>query len=79
MVLEQVCEYLCYNLKYKDQTDVADFDISPEMSLELLMAADYLDGKLSRFLQKASLTSFSLTNIQLIISFIDSSIPFNSV
>ncbi|KAA8912594.1 hypothetical protein TRICI_003432 [Trichomonascus ciferrii] len=45
MVLEKVCEYLCYNLKYKDQTDVADFDISPEMSLELLMAADYLDGK----------------------------------
>lgn len=57
MVLEKVCEYLCYNLKYKDQADVADFDISPEMSLELLMAADYLDGKLYPILHETTLTA----------------------
>lgn len=43
MVLEKVCEYLCYNEKHKDQIDVPDMDIPPELCLELLMAADYLD------------------------------------
>lgn len=44
-VLEKVCEYLCYNLKYKDEPEPAEFDVPPEMSLELLMAADFLDGE----------------------------------
>jgi transcription elongation factor B subunit 1 len=43
IVLEKVCEYFCYNEKHKDQTNVADMDIPPELCLELLMAADYLD------------------------------------
>lgn len=43
LVLEKVCEYLCYNLKNKNQTNVPDMDIPPELCLELLMAADYLD------------------------------------
>ena len=43
VVLEKVCEYLYYNLKHKDQKDVPDMEISPELCLELLMAADYLD------------------------------------
>lgn len=43
IVLERVCEYLCYNEKNKDQTNVPDMDIPPELCLELLMAADYLD------------------------------------
>jgi transcription elongation factor B subunit 1 len=43
VVLEKVCEYFCYNEKHKDQTNVADMDIPPELCLELLMAADYLD------------------------------------
>jgi transcription elongation factor B subunit 1 len=43
VVLEKVCEYFCYNEKHKDQTNVPDMDIPPELCLELLMAADYLD------------------------------------
>ncbi|KAL4882610.1 BTB/POZ protein [Aspergillus karnatakaensis] len=43
IVLEKVCEYLCYNEKNKNQTNVPDMDIPPELCLELLMAADYLD------------------------------------
>jgi elongin-C len=43
MVLEKICEYLYYNEKYADATDVPDMDIPPELCLELLMAADYLN------------------------------------
>ncbi|EEA28784.1 elongin C [Talaromyces marneffei ATCC 18224] len=43
VVLEKVCEYFCYNDKMKEQVNVADMDIPPELCLELLMAADYLD------------------------------------
>jgi elongin-C len=45
VVLEKVCEYFYYNEKYKDAKDVPDLDIPAEMCLELLMAADYLDGE----------------------------------
>lgn len=48
IVLEMICEYLLYNWKYRDQLDVPDFDIPPEMALELLVAADFLDGKFAR-------------------------------
>lgn len=44
LVLEKVCEYLYYNEKHKDSKDVADMDIPAELCLELLMAADYLNG-----------------------------------
>lgn len=43
VVLEKVCEYFLYNEKHKDQLNVPDMDIPPELCLELLMAADYLD------------------------------------
>jgi len=43
VVLEKVCEYFCYNEKNKEQSNVSDMDIPPELCLELLMAADYLD------------------------------------
>ncbi|KAL3433513.1 BTB/POZ protein [Aspergillus tetrazonus] len=43
VVLEKVCEYFCYNEKNKNQANVPDMDIPPELCLELLMAADYLD------------------------------------
>lgn len=43
VVLEKVCEYFLYNEKHKDQVNVPDMDIPPELCLELLMAADYLD------------------------------------
>lgn len=44
VVLEKVCEYLYYSYKYKDAADVPDMEIPPELCLELLMAADYLNG-----------------------------------
>jgi hypothetical protein len=43
-VLEKVCEYFYYNEKFKDAKDVPDMDFPLELSLELLMAADYLNG-----------------------------------
>ena len=42
VVLEKVCEYLYYNVKHKDEKDVPDMEIPPELCLELLMAADFL-------------------------------------
>ena len=50
VVLEKVCEYLYYNLKNKDQKDVPDMEIPPELCLELLMAADYLNGEYTHLL-----------------------------
>jgi len=43
VVLEKVCEYFYYNEKNKNQKDVPDMEIPPELCLELLMAADYLN------------------------------------
>ncbi|KAK4983736.1 elongin C [Elasticomyces elasticus] len=43
IVLEKVCEYFYYNEKHKDSRDVPDMDFPPELCLELLMAADFLD------------------------------------
>lgn len=45
VILEKVCEYLYYNEKHKDSKDVPDMEIPPELCLELLMAADYLNGE----------------------------------
>lgn len=44
LVLEKVCEYFYYNEKHKSSKDVPDIDIPAELCLELLMAADYLNG-----------------------------------
>jgi len=41
--MEKVCEYFYYNEKNKNQKDVPDMEIPPELCLELLMAADYLN------------------------------------
>lgn len=46
LVLEKVCEYFYYNEKHKDAKDVPEMDLPTELCLELLMAADYLDGTL---------------------------------
>lgn len=43
--MEKVCEYFYYNQKMKDAKDVGDMDIPAELCLELLMAADYLNGE----------------------------------
>lgn len=46
VILEKVCEYLYYNETHRDQKDVPDMEIPPELCLELLMAADFLNGEL---------------------------------
>ena len=43
-MLEKVCEYFYYNQKHQDAKNVPEMDIPPELCLELLMAADYLNG-----------------------------------
>ena len=43
-MLEKVCEYFYYNEKFKDAKDVPDMEFPLELILELLMAADYLNG-----------------------------------
>ncbi|KAJ2896351.1 transcriptional elongation regulator (elongin c) [Zalerion maritima] len=42
IVLEKVAEYFQYWYRNKDQEDVADLEIPPEICLEVLMAADFL-------------------------------------
>lgn len=44
VLLEAVIDYFYFNLKYRDRTNVPNFDIRPDIALELLMIADYLDG-----------------------------------
>lgn len=43
-MLEKVCEYFYYKEKYQDAKDAPDMDFPLELALELLIAADYLDG-----------------------------------
>jgi elongin-C len=43
VVLQKVVEYFYYNEKHRDSIGVADMEIPPELCLELVMAADYLD------------------------------------
>ena len=43
VLLEKVCDYLYYHLKYKDEKEVPEFVIEPELALNLLVAADFLD------------------------------------
>eukprot|EP00892_Ulva_mutabilis_P002643 jgi/Ulvmu1/1237/UM109_0035.1 len=44
-VLERVCQYFYYKmLNQNPSTSLPEFQIKPEMALELLMAADYLDA-----------------------------------
>merc|ERR1712057_9166 len=45
-ILEKVCQYFHYKLKYTNssQPQVPEFMIEKEVALELLMAANYLDA-----------------------------------
>merc|ERR1712070_1049875 len=45
-VLEKVCQYMHYKLKYTNSTQpqIPEFEIEPELALNLLMAANYLDA-----------------------------------
>lgn len=43
-ILEKVIEYFHYKLKYTNSTaEIPQFPIEPEIALELLMAANFLD------------------------------------
>lgn len=43
-VLEKVCQYFTYKIKYTNSSqEIPDFPIAPEIALELLMAANFLD------------------------------------
>jgi hypothetical protein len=46
IVLEKVAEYFYYHYKHRNSENVPDMEIPPELCLELLMAADYLDSDL---------------------------------
>ncbi|CAG8453963.1 8517_t:CDS:2 [Funneliformis caledonium] len=44
VILEKVCQYLYYKSRYTaSQTDIPAFPIEPNLALELLMVADFLD------------------------------------
>ncbi|VDM54176.1 unnamed protein product [Angiostrongylus costaricensis] len=43
-VLQKVCHYFAYKVRYTSSaTEIPEFIISPEVALELLMAANFLD------------------------------------
>ncbi|KAJ3038923.1 hypothetical protein HK097_002996 [Rhizophlyctis rosea] len=44
VILEKVCKYLYYKVRYTNTpTEIPEFQIEPEIALELLMAADFLE------------------------------------
>jgi transcription elongation factor B subunit 1 len=45
MILEKITEYLYYNYRNRDREGGPDFPVPPELCLELLQAADFLDCK----------------------------------
>lgn len=44
-ILEKVCQYFYYKLRYQNATtkNIPEFKVQPEIALELLMAANFLD------------------------------------
>ena len=43
-VLQKVCQYFIYKVRYTNSsTEIPEFYIPPEIALELLMAANFLD------------------------------------
>ena len=43
IVLERVCQYLYYKVRYTNSSHVCLNSIEPSMALDLLMVANYLD------------------------------------
>ncbi|KAJ3039319.1 hypothetical protein HDV00_012312 [Rhizophlyctis rosea] len=44
VILEKVCKYLYYKVRHTNtSSEIPDFSIEPEIALELLMAADFLE------------------------------------
>lgn len=68
IVLEKVAEYFYYNYVNRDRDGVKDMHIPPELCLELLMAADYLDSESSCPLELSSqLTCYCSLNRPLLL------------
>lgn len=44
-ILEKVCQYFYFKLRYQNATtkNIPEFKVAPEIALELLMAANFLD------------------------------------
>ncbi|KAL6653831.1 hypothetical protein ACP70R_008755 [Stipagrostis hirtigluma subsp. patula] len=42
-ILEKICQYFYWSLHYSSGKETAEFPIEPEITLELMMAANYLD------------------------------------
>ena len=43
-VLEKICTYFAYKVRYTNSsTEIPEFPIQPDIALELLMAANFLD------------------------------------
>jgi len=42
-ILEKVIEYFHYKVRYSHSSEMPEFKIEPEIALELLMAANFLD------------------------------------
>lgn len=43
-VLQKVCQYFAYKVRYTSSaTEIPEFNITPDVALELLMAANFLD------------------------------------
>uniref|UniRef100_A0ACD6A4P2 Uncharacterized protein n=1 Tax=Avena sativa TaxID=4498 RepID=A0ACD6A4P2_AVESA len=42
-ILEKICQYFYWSLHYASGKETAEFPIEPEITLELMMAANYLD------------------------------------
>ncbi|KJE94675.1 hypothetical protein CAOG_05287 [Capsaspora owczarzaki ATCC 30864] len=43
-ILEKVCKYFYYKVRHTNSTsETPEFDIEPEIAIELLMAANFLD------------------------------------
>ncbi|KAH3681430.1 hypothetical protein WICPIJ_007587 [Wickerhamomyces pijperi] len=47
LIMNKICEYFYYNLKYNSNNDedgdIPEFEIPTEMALELLVASDYFN------------------------------------
>uniref|UniRef100_T1IMM9 Elongin-C n=1 Tax=Strigamia maritima TaxID=126957 RepID=T1IMM9_STRMM len=44
LVLQKVCHYLAYRAKYTNSSvEIPQFEMEPEITIELLMAANFLD------------------------------------
>uniref|UniRef100_A0A0D9XVS8 Elongin-C n=1 Tax=Leersia perrieri TaxID=77586 RepID=A0A0D9XVS8_9ORYZ len=42
-ILEKICQYFYWSLHYSSGKETSEFQIEPEITLELMMAANYLD------------------------------------